>query len=323
MINEGPDMRAATTATVASTECRRCGDPISTRAKLGNTIRCPSCGYAQRFRPAAQVVPLDETGAAAWEPPSHPRTARETGETCADCSASLLASARGTTRVCPACRARVIPPGVLAPYRRGQDTTRTVTTQRERDLGAIELAKRKGVMLAQLDALADDPRLDPASLPVVDWFREQVKAAPGNGRLDELAALLPEAGIRRRHWWQGRPAAIEAAAYDDDDGQYDDDDYPDDERETTPAALATPASIAAQQHRAQPGPMTWADAVAACGWQLSPVIGGCQIVDHGQLCGAGTAHHIATTTGISGWVCNQHHAALCQVLTNAGYRRTA
>jgi uncharacterized Zn finger protein (UPF0148 family) len=311
----------ATAATAGiSAGCRRCGAPISTHAKPGNTIRCPSCGYAQRFRPPAQAIPLDGSGSATWEPPSEHRASRETTEPCPECSGSLLASPRGTVRACPACRKRVTPPGVLAPYRRGHDTTRTVATQRERDLGAIALAQRKGVMLAQLDALADDPRLDPASLPVVDWFREQVKTATGNGRLDELAALLPEAAIRRRHWWQGTPAAIEAAGYEDDEDQDDEDELHADDA-ATPAVLATPASIAAQQHRAQPGrPMTWADALAACGWRLSAVIGGCQVIDRGQLCGTGTAHHVATTAGISGWVCTRHHAALCEVLTEHNRR---
>jgi hypothetical protein len=96
-----------------------------------------------------------------------------------------------------------------------------VRSQRERDLDAIALARRKGVMLAQLGQLATDDRLDPASLPVVEWFRDQVEDAAGDRRLDDLAGLLPEAGIQRRRWWQ-QPAAITGAAYDDDDDMYDD-----------------------------------------------------------------------------------------------------
>jgi integrase len=78
-------------------------------------------------------------------------------------------------------------------------------------------------MLAQLDRLADDDRLDPESLPVVEWFRDEVKAAATGGRLDELAALLPQAGIRRRRWWHGRPA-LDSAGYLDDEDQADEDD---------------------------------------------------------------------------------------------------
>jgi len=292
--------------------------------------RCPKdrggCGKMRKI--PRQFAQDASPPAGTWGPPSQPRAPHQTEEQCPDCSAPLTASPRGTIRACLKCRKRVIPAGVLAPYRRGQDTTRTVATQRERDLEAIALAKRKGVMLAQLGALADHPRFDPASLPVIDWFRDQVKDARADGRLDELAALLPEAGIRRRHWWQGRPAAIEPPPYDDEGQDYEDDEdadelEADDGAGAAPAMLATPASIAAQQHRAQPGPMTWADALAACGWRISPVIGGCQITDHGQLCGAGTAHHVATATGAGGWVCSQHYAALCQVITQDHYRRSA
>lgn len=207
---------------------------------------------------------------------------------------------------------RVTPPAVLAPYRRDSTTAaRQVKSQRERDLEALGLARRKGVMLAQLAALAADDRLDPASVPAVEWFREQVKGAASDGRLDELAALLPEAGIRRRRWWQGQPAALTAGYADEDDEPDDDEDQADD---VTPPA--TPASIAAQQHQAQPLHMTWADALAACGWRLVPTVGGCQVVDLGQLCAAETTNSI---TG--GWVCRRHYLALCRVLYEA--RRSA
>jgi hypothetical protein len=221
---------------------------------------------------------------------------------------------------------RVTPPAVLAPYQRdgAPAAARQVKSQRERDLEALGLARRKGIMLGQLAELAADDRLDPASLPVVEWFREQIKDAASDGRLDELAALLPEAGIRRRHWWHGQPAAIEPADYDDGDQadglDYDDED---DDEYSAPAVVAIPASMAARQHPTQPQPMTWADALAACGWRLSPTIGGCQIVEHSALCGAGTAHHIASVTGAGGWVCSQHYVTLCQVITNASRGRPA
>ena len=116
---------------------------------------------------------------------------------------------------------------------------RQVKSQRERDTEAIGLAQRKGVMLAQLAGLAADDRLDPVSVPIIEWFREQVKDARGGGRLDELNELLPESGIRRRRWWQGRPAAIEAGE-DEDDEDEDDEDGTEDE---DPASRAAPAGI--------------------------------------------------------------------------------
>jgi DNA-directed RNA polymerase subunit RPC12/RpoP len=287
--------------------CRRCDEPISTRAKPGNTIRCPSCGYAQRLRPPGQVAQLLQDAAAGiWNPPSEPRAPGRSADPCPRCGAAAYASPRGTVRACPGCSTRVTPPAVLAPYRRDSSAAaRQVKSQRERDLEALGLARRKGVMMAQLAALAADERLDPASVPVVEWFREQVKDAASDGRLDELAALLPEAGIRRRHWWQGQPAAITAGYADEDDepeeGEDDDEDQAADEMR-----LATPASIAAQQHRAQPSRMTWADAIAVCGWRLSLTVGGCQIVnERSQLCGAQTARPV---TG--GWVCAGHYDAL-------------
>jgi hypothetical protein len=127
-------------------------------------------------------------------------------------------------RVCVACKVRIPPPGVRAPYERADGgAVRQVKSQRERDTEAIGLAQHKGVMLAELAGLAADDRIDPASVPIIEWFREQVKDAGGGDRLAELAALLPDSGIRRRRWWQGSPAAI-GAGYDDEDDEYDDED---------------------------------------------------------------------------------------------------
>lgn len=297
--------------------CRRCGEPISTQAKPGNTIRCPSCSYAQRVRPPGQVArSRHDAPPGAWDPPSQPRAAGQSGDPCPRCGAAAYASPRETARACFKCGMRVTPPAVLTPYRRDSTVAaRQVKSQRERDLEALGLARRKGVMLAQLAALAADDRLDPASLPVVEWFREQVKDAASDARLDELAALLPEAGIRLRRWGHGQAAAIIAGYADEDDepGEDEDDEDQADEHEVV---LAAPASIAAQQHRAQPSRMTWADAIAMCGWRLSPTVGGCQIVnERSQLCGAETARPV---TG--GWVCAWHYDTLGGVIWD-DYRR--
>jgi len=158
----------------------------------------------------------------AWEPPSLPRDPWQVNESCPGCGDPLCTAGRGTVRACLTCRCRVIPPGVSAPYQRADVAVRQVKSQRERDMEAIELAARKGVMLGQLAEVAGDTRLHPASVPIVEWFADQVRAAKTDDRLTELADLLPDAGIRRRHWWQDEPAAIEISGYDDGD-QADDD----------------------------------------------------------------------------------------------------
>lgn len=210
---------------------------------------------------------------------------------------------------------RVTPPAVLAPYRRDStEAARQVKSQRERDLEALGLARRKGVMLTELAAHADDDRLDPAGVPVIDWFREQVKDAASDGRLDELAALWPEAGIRRRHRWQGQPAAI-TAGYD-----YDDDE--DDQEGDDTAPLATPASIATQQWRAT---VDYAAELAAREWRWQPHGAGlCQLIHmkpHGwdyvppEEC-INRAEHVIP----GGVVCASCYYALNQPLVRRGQR---
>ncbi|HET9969190.1 MAG TPA: hypothetical protein VFQ68_13225 [Streptosporangiaceae bacterium] len=55
--------------------------------------------------------------------------------------------------------------------------------------------------------------------------------------------------------------------------------------------------------------ITWGGALAVLGWRLCPTIGGCQVVEASQLCGAETTRRI---TG--GWVCGPHYSALCSVI---------
>lgn len=244
-----------------------------------------------------------------WEPPSEPRESYKTNEPCSGCGAPLLAEPRGIWRACPTCKGLVIPPGVVAPYAAGTARQRQVKSQRERDLEALGLAERKGIMLAQLRAIAEDDRLDPASMPVVEWFREQVRDAASGGRLDELAALLPEAGIRRRRWWQGKPAAITAGYDDGEPGDYDDDDQADE-----PTALCgVPASDGGHPRR-----MTWAEAVTASGWRLVPVRGGCQLIADGRPCTGPADRDIGTA-----WVCGACYGRLGTVIWDDYHRRTA
>jgi hypothetical protein len=268
------------------------------RSKRTEPNRTPAMAKTRAPVTAIRAEPLT------WNPPSEPRRVQSTDEPCPDCGDMLAATARGTWRACLTCRRAVVPTAVAAPYGRGRGALeRQVTTQRERDLDAIALARRKGVMLGQLSQLATDDRLHSESVPVVEWFAGEVKAAKSGGRLDELGQLLPESGIRRRHWWQGEPAAL-PVGYDDLD---DDDELDDDDGEpavSPPQLTIAPAS--------GPGGLTWAGALAAQGWRLSPIVGGCQIIGHGGLCGQTTTQRIA-----GGWVCPQCYAALCAVITGS------
>jgi hypothetical protein len=58
-----------------------------------------------------------------------------------------------------------------------------------------------------------------------------------------------------------------------------------------------------------------------CGWRLTPTVGGCQVVEAGQLCGAETRHQVAGRYVRDAWVCTPHYYALCKIITEA--RRTA
>jgi hypothetical protein len=214
-------------------------------------------------------------------------------------------------RVCLACGHRVIPYGVRAPYERGTAAVRQVRSQRERDLDALALARRKGVMLAQLAQLADDDRLHPESRPVVEWLADQVKTAAAETRLNELAALLPEAGIRRRHRWQGRPAALAAVpAWEDDDQDQDDEDG--DDYDSGGSAGPVPLALAPTPDRGSGRPMTWADALDRLGWRLIRLRDGCEVSEGGPACGA----DIRASIG-DGWACQQHYAALAELITRS------
>jgi hypothetical protein len=275
------------------------------RGGCGRTVKVPR-GTGRRAGAAESPAVL---AAAEWDPPSAPRDERETAEPCPRCGGPLTASPRCTARVCPQCNRLTMPAGVAAPYERGTGSTREARSQRERDLEALELARRKGIMRGQLDAIAADDRLTPESLAAVEWFAEQVKAATTAQRLDELADLYAVQKIRRRGLFQARPPAITAGYAEDDDGQGDEGEWDDEDEGHGPppaVALATPVSIAEQQHRAQPQRATWAEAISLRGWRVSQTIGGCQVIEGSQLCGAETGHSIGSGT----WACSPHRYAL-------------
>lgn len=272
--------------------------------------RCPvqqgGCGKARRIPAAARATATWSPSAGGWNPPSEPRGFREIdGGTCSDCQAAVEISPRGAALWCSGCGSAVTPPGVAAPYARGGPSARKVKSQRETDLEAIDLAGRKGVMLGQLRALAEGDRLDDASRLKVEWFADEVRAARTGGRLDSLAELWAEAGIRPRRWWQTQPAALDAGDYDDD---VDDED----ERQGDgPAALILPAPVvgtAPQPLRAQPRRMAWHEAVAACGYRTAPNVDAlCQIIDDGLRCGYEGTRHIGRDFPVGDvFVCARH-----------------
>jgi len=285
--------------------CEHCGGPVTGRAD--KRFCCDACRNTAH-RVISRSDPIRSAATASPVPGhvahSEPRQPHQTAEPCPDCGAALMASPCGTWRACLACRAAVVPAAVSAPYKHGgRDDGRQVVSQRDRDLTAISLARRKGVMLSQLAALAGGDRLHPESLPVVEWFSEQVKAAAGDARLDELAALLPESGIRQRRWWQPQPAtAIDAAAWDDDDQDDDDPGW------QPGHAITSPAAVRAV--------LTWADAADALGWRITATPGGCQVASPDGLCGADVRHHIQARHQLA-WVCGHHYQAACRVIREA------
>jgi hypothetical protein len=300
-------------------QCPACGMEwkVSPRpdGSMPITSRCPKarggCGKLRKVPRAARaaVVTL-------WDPPSGLRQPGQAAEPCPDCGGPVKIDPRGITRWCPGCPVIVTPPRVLAPYERGTEITRAAKSQHERDLEALDLAGRKGIMLTQLRGLADDDRLDPAALPKVEWFAEQVKAAAGAGRLDELAVLFGEEGIKLRGWFR-RPVSITTGYDDEEDEHYD-------EEDDEPAAmLAIPAAVTGQQRA--PVRATWADAFAAYGWRLAPPDHSliCPVITSEGRCHEPSGGHPPVTDGIvhDGWPCDPHYGALGAACISINQRR--
>jgi len=294
-------------------DARYCGSPCRNAAGRARS-RSDPIGSAKRADKTPRLITADTAGPLTWDPVIEPRHAYRTAEPCPDCGEPLWASPRGTWRACGPCKVLVVPPTVSAPYSVAQDATqRHVVSQRDRDLAAIDLARRKGIMLAQLDQLAASGRLHAEAVPVAEWLAVQVRNATSGTRLDELAALAadPKAGIRPRHRWQ--LAAEITAGQDDqdyDDQDLDDQDYEDDQDldDDDPGPPAPRLAITAGRQQAPT--MTWASALTANGWRLSRLADGCQVLDDGRACGTETAHPI---TG--GLVCGEHYAALAATIT--------
>jgi hypothetical protein len=239
----------------------------------------------------------------------------------------VYAEPRGTVRACldgslGGCGKRVTPPGVLAPYQRGTEVTRAAKSQRERDDDAKKTVLIAGEFLRQVRAMLDDPQIHPASADLLGWYEEEITEArkARDGRrlaelADEFGADQEARAFRRRRWWQGQPAALTAGDAGEDEDE-------DEDAVTGYAAYAgdrgdqdgePPAGIAAQQ---QERPMTWADGIAACGWRLTPTIGGCQVIDeYGRHCAAETSSPaIPDGRGGDAWLCGWHYGTLAEVI---------
>lgn len=313
-----------------------CGHSWLTTAAPGTGVRCPKCRKNKRV-PAGRPRTSQEAAAVrlekqddsqgdghpgAWNPPSVPYGVTPAAAACPGCESDrpdkVMASPLGTTLVCMECVWPVTPASVISPYE-GADNgaaldIRHVKSQRETDLEAIEMAQAKGAILGHLDQLASDARLHPDSRPVVEWFAEQVKAATGRGRLDELIALLPTS-IKKRHWWQSGPPALDPAASDEDQDQ----DYDDDEPSGTVLALPADAVIKVPQRA------TWAEALDAIGARLTgrDDTGACQIVANGTRCRMPIGGHPPVTNriGADGWTCSGHYYELGRTISAINKQR--
>lgn len=202
---------------------------------------------------------------------------------------------RGTWRGCGTCASPITPPAVRTPYARGEAASqRQVKSQAERDLEVLALEDRKGPMLDQLDALADDDKLDTASVRKVWWFREQVESARSDARLDELVGLYPRANIRRRRWSHDKPVAELDSAGSGYDGDGQDDD---DSRAATGHAPAMAVDYVAE--------------LAARNWVLKPHGPGvCHVVSRGWDGSPDPCARRADRLIPGGAVCDHHHQAL-------------
>ncbi len=293
------------------------------RGGCGACVKVPKRARAAARAARAQAAAGSDGEPGAWNPPSGPRRPYPAVEPCPHCGeAKVYAEPRGTVRACLGCGKRVTPPGVLAPYQRGTEVTRAAKSQRERDDDAKKTVLIAGEFLRQVRAMLDDPQIHPASADLLGWYEEEITEArkARDGRrlaelADEFGADQEARAFRRRRWWQGQSAALTAGDAGEDEDE-------DEDAVTGYAAYAgdrgdqdgeNPAGIAAQQKKR---PMTWTDGIAACGWRLTPTIGGCQVIDeYGRHCAAETSSPaIPDGRGGDAWLCGRHYGTLAEVI---------
>jgi hypothetical protein len=252
-----------------------------------------------RTRTVAVIAANDP--APTWDPPGEPRKPYQTTEPCPWCEGPLHATPCGTWRVCLACKHRVTPRGVKAPYEHGTQGARQVKNQRERDQEAKALAAARGKLKADLSRMLDDDKLTPESRGLLEWYVAEVGHAPTMARLDDLTEQSKGEKIRHQHFWQGQPEALGAPDYDDEDQ---DEDY--DDTDDYPRAI-----------QAAPAPAVDYDTeLAAREWKLEPHGAGiCAVVKsktHGYDYGYGPqeCRQRAERAIPGGYVCGSCHDAL-------------
>ena len=337
---------------VAETEaypvkCRQCGTPFSTRAKPGNTIRCPDCGYAQRAAAegaTAKVIQLRPGADRTWEPGCEPLQASLAAEECPDCSQLLAAEPSGTWLECPDCGRLAAPPRISRLGEHEPDG-RKAPSRREMDAARRDLEEAKARAAAELRGWL--PSLEAGSAGRLQSYLEDIQAADTMTRLGELSEDLAadvRAGKLRVAAEASTPAAIAQGAdeYDDDDdetyievdGELVLGEWTDDGR-LVPASTVRRASAvsarpgggsdgertlrAAQPPRAlpaAPSPPSWGDGLSALAWRVHGTPGGCQIIDSdGQWCGEpDSPYPITDRYGQPAWICWKHKEPLTLIL---------
>jgi endogenous inhibitor of DNA gyrase (YacG/DUF329 family) len=266
-----------------------CGYRWESTGAPGSTIKCPRCGKGARMpadrprtatqaRMGAAAADDGEGGRLArlWAdqmPAANWRTDRESdaGRPCPDCGAPLHWIGAHTMQLCdgpqhPRDRGRrYSSPGAVKRERQLAEARAQRSTRAEigpaspgelSDAESIELERRKGGLIAQLDGL-DGDHLTPDVRRVLAWFRRQVDTAEREARLDELVELFDETGIRVRRSilpWQSTRLALDADEYEYDDAdEYDDDGQADDAdqaRALREAPLCEPCQASGQRRTA-------------------------------------------------------------------------
>jgi hypothetical protein len=285
-------------------DARYCGDECrwaANRANRAMRTDMPRSDTGSRSAITAASVPVGLT----WEPAIDPRSAYQTAEPCADCGTPLLAHARGTWRFCSQCQCPVVPAAVAAPYEHGSQ--RQVVSQRDRDLDALGLARRKGSILGKLRRMIDSG-LDDEACAAVKWFADEVESAASGRRLDELAVLFGEAGIRARP----APAAVaydETDIDDDADGEIADDGY----RPPPPRLMLAPP----------PAEPDWQWALGQLGWAVHFQLkaGRCHIARGGASCDGPQLHNLGDHHGLQVWVCGPCYTVVAKTISTEQRRR--
>jgi hypothetical protein len=317
---------------------------FTTRAAGGGTVRCKTCKKPKRvpmdrprtardaaaYQPAANDHQDQDPAlelATRWEaePPWTGRVQLRDGrdeDTCPDHGPLLWEPGR-TLVFCHPCARIALPDSIGQHYDRKESQLAEVavleTEPGKSDEEQKNLYASKRLLRDQLAAILTDDKLSSEAHGILEWYAEAVSKAGTQARLDNLVEQFKadRGKIRPRHWWQGQSATFSAFGEDQQEEDWDED-QDQEQPYALPAAsvLATPVSIAEQQHRAQPKRMDWAGGLRAAGWRLSAVVGGCQIInERSQLCGAETMHHIG-----NGWICDLHYATLAGLITD--YNRT-